>query len=187
MNSCVIRLLLTSMPNNAERICRKLGEKLMRPAIHAVMIHWRTNSVRVASPSTLNDTYTQFLWKTQPYLNFVTRTPKSKPYNITLPKFMVLFYWWVVYVILLFCWSTPCFIQLLSYTQQFDNTELYAILTHCWGIPCVITLLSNLQFQNIAELYPILSHCGGIPSFITLLSNSQNTYIAELYPILTHC
>ena len=59
--------------------------------------------VWVAPLNTLTDSYTQFLSKAQPYLNFVTRTPKSKPYFITLPKYMVLLHWWVVYAILLLC------------------------------------------------------------------------------------
>ena len=31
----------------------------------------------------------------------------------------VLIHWWVVYAILLLCWSTACFIRLLSFTQPF--------------------------------------------------------------------
>ena len=85
------------------RVYAKVGESLRRPAIQAFIIHCGTKSVRVAPPKTLTDSYTQFLSKAQPYVNFVTRTPKSKPYIVTLPKYMVLLHWWVVYVILLLC------------------------------------------------------------------------------------
>ena len=43
----------------------------------------------------------------------------------------VLIHWLVVYAILIFCWSTACFITLLSFTQNFYIAELYPILTHC--------------------------------------------------------
>ena len=72
------------MSNNAESICRKLAEQLRRPALHAFIIHGGTKSVRIAPPNTLTDPYIRFLKKTQPYLNFMTRTPKSKPFIITL-------------------------------------------------------------------------------------------------------
>ena len=44
-----------------------------------------------------------FLSKTQPYLNVEIRTAEFKPYKLTLLKYMVLLYWWVVYAILLLC------------------------------------------------------------------------------------
>ena len=124
MNSCVLRLLLTSRPNNAESLCRKVGEKLRRPVLDAFIKHCGTKTVRIASPNTLTDSYTRFLPNYQPYLNFITRTPKSKPYIITLPKYTVLIHWWVKHAILILCLSTPCFITLLNYTQQFLFAEL---------------------------------------------------------------
>ena len=45
---------------------------------------------RIAPPNTLTDPYIRFLPKAQPYPNFMTGKPKSKPYNITLPKYTVL-------------------------------------------------------------------------------------------------
>ena len=131
MNSGVLRLLLTWMPNNAETVCRKIGEKLRRLVLHAFIIHCGTKSVRIADPNTLTNSYTRFLPKPQPYLNFVTRADKSKPYIIILPKYTVLIHWRVVYAIFFFCWSTPCFITLLSYTRKLHIAELYPILTHC--------------------------------------------------------
>ena len=53
----------------------------------------------------------------------------------------VLKHWWVVYAILLLCWSTACVTNMLSYTQQFYIAEFYPILTHCLGIPNIIILL----------------------------------------------
>ena len=126
----------------------------------------------------------------------------------------VLIHCWVADSILLLCWSTACFITLLSYptilhwcaipnpntllrytlsfyiAEQFLKaiiTEPYPILTHCWGIPYLITLLSNSQK---------LIHCWATPNRITLLRHSLFCYIAEyfptslhteLYPILIHC
>ena len=128
-------------------------------------------------------------------------TQIQTPYYCITEAYSVLTHWCVVYAILLLCWSTACFITLLSFTQHFYIAELYPILIHCWSIPYLITLLSisrilihywaipnpntSLRYsltQNIAEqfpisihtaLYPILTHFWGIPYLITLLSNSQ--------------
>ena len=154
MNSCVLRLLLTWIPKNAESICRKAGEKLRRPAMHAFIILCGTKSVRIAPPNTMTDSYTRFLPANQPYLNFMTRTPKSKPHIRILRKYLVFLPWWIVNTILLLCWSTPCFITFLSYTQQLDLAELYPILTHCWGLPSFTMSLGYSHFPQIAELYP---------------------------------
>ena len=89
----------------------------------------------------------------------------------------VLIHWWVVYAILLLCWSTDCFITLLSFTQHFYNAELYPTLIHCWGIPYLTTLLSNSQ---------ILIHCWAIPNPNTLLRYSLSQNIAEQFPISIH-
>ena len=115
-------MCITASPNlNAKKwksVCRNVGEKLRRPILHAFIIYCVTKLVRIAPPNTLTDSYTEFLPRTQPYLNFKTRTPNSKPYIITLPKHAVLIHWWVVYIILLLCWFTPCFITLLSSSQS---------------------------------------------------------------------
>ena len=105
-----------------------------------------TKLARIQSPNTLADSYTRFLPKAQPNLMFITRTPKSKPYIITLPKYTVLIHRRVVYAILLLCWSTPCCITLLSYIQQFHIAELYLILTHGWAIPYLSTLSNYYRF-----------------------------------------
>ena len=148
MTSCVLRLVLRVLLNwhNAESICRKVGEKLRRPALHASMFHCGTYSVRIKHLFTLTDSYTHFLPKTQPDVNFMSRPPKFEPYIITLPKYTVLKHWWIV---LLLCWSRPCFITLLSYIQQFHLAELYPILTHCRGIPYLLSLLSNSNFISL--------------------------------------
>ena len=173
MNSCVLRLLLIWMSNEADRICRKVGEKLRRPTLHAVILHCGTKSARTAPPNTLTVSYTQLLPTPQPYLNFVTRTSKSKTSNNTLPKYTVSVHWRVVYAILLFCWSTVCFITLSSFTQHFLIAESYLILTHSWGIPYLITLLRNSQ---------ILVHCWVIPNPNTLLRYTLSYYIAKKLP-----
>ena len=146
INSCDLRFLLFSMPHKAQSICRKVGKKLRRPALHAFKIHCGTESVRIAPPNTMTESYTRFLPKIQPYVIFSTRTPKSEQYSLTLPKYTVLKHWWVVYAIVLLCWSTRCFNTLFSYTQQFLFAEIYTVLTDQWGIHCLITLQSNYQF-----------------------------------------
>ena len=101
----------------------------------------------------------------------------GRKYCIT-EVYPVLILWWVVYAILLLCWSTTCFITLVSFTQLF---------LHCWTTPNHNTLFRYTLFYYIAEQfsisittgpYPIPTHCWGIPYLITLLSNSQ---------ILIHC
>ena len=38
--------------------------------------------------------------------------------------YSVLIHWWVVYAVFLLCWSTACFVILLSFTQHFHIAEL---------------------------------------------------------------
>ena len=148
INSRVLRLLLIWMPNKDESRCRMVGGKLRRPALHATILLCGTKSVRIATPNTLTDSYTQLLPTTDPYLFFLTRTSKSKPSIITLLKFTVSVHWRVVYAILLSGWSTACFITLFSFTQHFYIAEPYPILTHCWGIAFPNTLLNSSWFQK---------------------------------------
>ena len=142
----------------------------------------------VAKVLKLNDEFTCLT--TSPNLNAIKcwdcMQEGGRQYCIT-EVYPVLIHWWVVYAILLLCWSTAFFITLLSFTQPFYIAELYPILTHCWGIPYAITLLSNSQR---------LRFCWVIPNPNTLLRYSLFFYIAEhfpisihteLYPILTHC
>ena len=107
-----------------------------------LLIHWRTHTLgfcRKPNPISI-----RWLGHSNPNsLFFITEA------------YPVLIHWWVVYAILLLCWSTACFIALLSSTQHFYNAELYPILILCWGIPYLITLLSNSQ---------ILIHCWAIPN-----------------------
>ena len=91
------------MTNNANSIFRYVGQMLRRPALHASIIHCGTKSARIAPSNTLTDPYILFMPEAHPYLNFMTRTPNSKPYFITLPMYTVLIHWWVVYAILLLC------------------------------------------------------------------------------------
>ena len=148
MRSCVLRLLLIQTPSNAESICRKLGKKLRRPALHAFIIHCGKKSARIAPPNTLTDPYIWFLPKAQPYFNFMTRTPKSKPFIFTLRKYTVLLHWWVVYAFILFWWNTPC-LHCWAKHQQNYIVVLYPTLTHCWDIPYLFTWLSNSNFNTL--------------------------------------
>ena len=50
---------------------------MRRWVLHAFKIRCGTKSARMAHSSTLTDSYTRFLLKTQLFLNFVTRTPKT--------------------------------------------------------------------------------------------------------------
>ena len=150
MNSCVLRLLLIWMPNKAESLCRKVGEKLRRQVLHTSITHCGTKSARTARPNTLTDPYTRFLIKVQPFLTFVTRTPKSISYINTLLKYTVLIHWWIVYANLLLYWCTPCFITLLGETPT---------KSHCWSIPNPNMLLRYTPSYHIAEQIPISIHC----------------------------
>ena len=87
LNSGVLLPNLIWMPNNTETIWKKVGEMLRRPALHAIILHCGTTSTRVAPPDTLTDSFTRFLEEAQPYLNSMTRTPKSKLFVIALPKY----------------------------------------------------------------------------------------------------
>ena len=44
-------------------ICRKVGEKLKRPALHAIKINSGTKSSQIAPSNTLTDSDTQFCQK----------------------------------------------------------------------------------------------------------------------------
>ena len=63
----------------------------------------RKKTAQIARLQTLTDSYTRFLLNAQPFLTFVTRTPKSILYIITLPKYTVLIHWGIVYANLLPC------------------------------------------------------------------------------------
>ena len=141
MNSYVLRMVLVWKPNYADSVCRKVGEKLRRRALLAIIIHCWTKSARIAPLETLTDSYSWFLPRTQPYLNSVTRAPKSIPYTLLTEIGPVFIHWRVVYDILLICWSTAYFISFV---------ELYPILTHCCVLPIlfccrVVPYLSTLS------------------------------------------
>ena len=178
MNSCILRLLFIWISNNAESICRRESEKLRRSALHAFIIRCVTKSARMASPSTLTDSYTRFLLKAQPFLNFVTQTPKSFSYIITFPKYTVSIHWWIVYANLLLCWSTPCFKTLLSETPT---------KWHRWAIPNPITLLRYTLSSYFAEQIPISIHFWAIPNPNTLFRYTELYYIAEMNRNSLHC
>ena len=109
-------------------------------ALHALTMHWRTKSARIAHHNTLTILCTRFLPKTQIYLMLRTRTPKSIPYIPTLG-------------------SVRYLITLLKYTRPCYSIELYSALIHCCGILSLNTLLEYTQYQHIAEENPIFVHC----------------------------
>ena len=87
MSSCVLRLLLNGMSIKSDSTCRKVGEKMRRPARHAIIIHRGAKLSRIAAANTLTDSNNRFLEKTRPFLNSVTRTARSIPYSYKLPKY----------------------------------------------------------------------------------------------------
>ena len=91
-----------------------MGEQLRPPALHAFMIPCGTKPAQIAPPNTLTDAYIRFLSKAQPYLSFVTRTPKSKPF----------FYITDVYRLNTLVGSLRFLITLLKYTLFYYINEL---------------------------------------------------------------
>ena len=174
MNARVLRNLLILMPNNAESICRKVGE------------NW-------ATLSQFEDLGTQiqtlYYCNTEAYpvlihwgvVDAILILCRSTACFIILLNFTQHFYIAELYPILIHCWVIPFLITSLSNSQ---------ILIHCWAIPNSNTLLRYSLSQNIAEqfplsilteLYPILTHCWGITYLNTLLSNSQ--LLIHFWPI----
>ena len=155
------------MSNNAESIRRKLVEKLRRPASHAFIIHCGTKSIQIAHPNTLTDRYIQLLPNTQPYLNFDSDALiQAIYYYIT--KYTVLIHWWVVYAILLLCWSTPCLITLFRYTLSYYVARGFPIPIHCCAIPNLNTLWRYIPSYYMGKQVPISIHCWAIPNPNTL-------------------
>ena len=60
--------------------------KLKRPALPGIILQGGTKSAMIAPPNALTDSYTRFVPKAPPHLISMNRTPKLKPYIITLPK-----------------------------------------------------------------------------------------------------
>ena len=126
-----LRLLLIYMPKHAESKCRKVGKNLIRPALHAVIIHCGKKSARMAPPNTLTDTYIRFLPKTQPYINFfdsdaqiqtmfyyITEVDRLNTLVGSLFYFIILLDFTLLYYIIE---QNTNKITLLSYTQSQHN------------------------------------------------------------------
>ena len=101
----------------------------------------------------------------------------------------VLIHWWVVYAILLFCWSTCCPITLLSlpnvltmlsYTLIQKYAELNPILTDYWGLPNLQTIVRFIITHYIAAQFPISIPSWAIPKSKTLLWYKSSSYNPEL-------
>ena len=152
MNSYALRMVLVWMPNNADSVWRKVGEKLKRRALLAIIIHCRTKSARIAPLKTFTDSYSWFLPRAQPYLNSVTRAPKSIPYTFTSR-------------------SRSCLFTLKGSVRYLINLLKYSLLYQfCWIIPNPNTLLRFYQSYFVTELYLILVHCRTMAYLKILLS-----------------
>ena len=72
--------------------------------------------VRIALPNKLTASYVRFLAESPHFFNSNSGTQlHTVNYWIT-EAYLVLKHWWVVYAILLLCWSTACFNTLLGHT-----------------------------------------------------------------------
>ena len=164
-----LQLLLILMPKNADKICRMVAKKLKlrRPAPHAIILHCGTKSAKIATPNTLTVYYTRFFPTPQPYLNSLTRTPKSKPYIHISEKKSLFKHWWVVYAILLLCLITDCFITVLSQTQLFYIAELCPMLTFCWTFCWDWWCTPFFTLQSFSQT---LVYCWAMPSPYTFFT-----------------
>ena len=148
MNSCALQNLLTWMPNNAESVCRKVGENwgnwFYRLSKHIVeknlfgshlLIHWRTHTLnfcRKPNPISIrwlghpNPYSLLLLYRSIPCLNTLVGGVR---YLITLLKYCLFHYIVELYPKILLCWAIPNRNTLLRYTQyyyiakQFPNTN----------------------------------------------------------------
>ena len=117
-----LRPLLNWMPNNADSTCRLVEEKLKRPVLHAIIIHCGTKLAMIVPPTTMTDSNTWLLPKSRSYLNWMTRTPKSKPSIITLLKYTMSWY--------IGGKRTPFYYNLL-----YCIVELHPTLLQFWVLP----------------------------------------------------
>ena len=127
------------MPISTDSICRKVGEKLRRPALHAIKIHGGTKSTEIEPSNTLTDSRTQFLSK-KPIFSSIhwlwhPNSYHTKLYYRSVPCLNTL-------VDNVRFFIKACFITLLSYTQSYHFVEVYPTIKHCWAIHC-LTILSN--------------------------------------------
>ena len=138
MNSCVLRNVLIWMSNNAESVCRKVGE------------NWTTLS-QFDDPDTqiqtlyycITEAYPVLIqwWVVDAILLLCWRTACF----VTLLSFTQHFYIAELYPILIHCWGIPYLITLLSNSQ---------ILIHCWAKPNPNTLLRYTLSYYIAKQFP---------------------------------
>ena len=98
--------------------------------------------------------------------------------------------------ILKHCWSTPCDVNLLSFSQlqyisepchAFSTAELFKFLTQCWVFPRRSTMLTYTLLCYIAELKRVWIHCWGFIWLCNLLSHSQSHCFVEVRPNLLPC
>ena len=133
----------------------QLGEKLRRPALHAIIIPCGIKWARIAPPNTLTDSYTQFLLEK---FNRISTQWLGQPN----PYHTILHYR-----------SIPCLNTLLDnvcffYSLLHYIVELYTKFLHCWAIPNPNTMLTYDLFYYTAEQLPISIHSWAIPHLSTL-------------------
>ena len=138
------------MSNIAESICRKVRYKLRRSALHDFIIHCGTNSVRIASPRTMTESYTQCLPKALPYLMFYDRDTQIQTIYSYITK---------VNRLNTLVGSLRNLITLLKYTLFCYIVELYPTITHRRAIPNPNTLLRYTLSHYIAKQFPISIQC----------------------------
>ena len=145
MNSCVLRNLLTWMPNNAESVYRKVGENwgdrfytLSKYIVEKnlfrshLLIHWRTHTLdfcRKPNPISIR-------WLGHPNPNSLLLHYRSIPCLKTLVG------------------SVRYLITLLKYRLFHYIVELYPTFLHCWSIPNPNTLLRYTSSYYIAKQFP---------------------------------
>ena len=144
--NCVFRLYL-DLARQIMEFKYKQAYKMIKTGI----LVWKTKNMKsyrsfffalVAKCLKLNDELTCITASPNLKTNFCgdDKQEGGRKYCITeVHPFLI--HWWVVYAILLLCWSTACFITLLSFTQHFYK------------------LLSYTQSYYIVEVYPILILC----------------------------
>ena len=179
INSYVWRVFQIWMPNNAESICRKLGEKLRQPTLHVFIRHCGTESARSAPLITLTDSHTHTLsFCGKP--NFISILRRGRPNA----NHILLLY--RKYRLNALVGSVRYLNFLLEYTLFYYLLELYPRESPCWIIPNPNTLLRYILSFYIAKRFPISIHCWVIPNAETLFSFGQLYYIAIVNRISLH-
>ena len=158
MNSCVLRNLLIWMPNNAESVCRKVGE------------NWATLSQIDDSDTQIK---TLYYCNTEAYpvlmhwwvVDSILILCWSTACFNTLLSFTQHFYIAELYPILIHCWGIPYLITLLCNSQKLKHCWATPNFNTYWAIPNPKTLLRYTLSYYIAKQFSKTN---------ILLSNNQS-------------